>query len=156
MNEPRLDAVLQRLIHLEQANRRWKVLGLTTIAILGLVVLLGAAGRAPTQVDGSYPIYYNANQYRTVYVGQCGRLEQLAYIAGALDAFSVQAMHSLNIDAAAIVSRCLRGRYQSHLQLGQARAIIERYLEAHPEVWDLSMPTMIVRAFWEICPKDKD
>jgi hypothetical protein len=124
------------------------------MAMLGLMVLLGATRQKSAKDDDTYPVYYKANQYRTLYVGQCGRLQRLAYVAGALDAFSVQAMHSHNINAAAIVSRCLRERYQSHLQLGQAYAIIEHYLEAHPEVWDLSMPNMIVRAFWEICPTD--
>jgi hypothetical protein len=41
MNETTHDAVIQRLARLEQESRRWKVVGVGAIALLGLVVLLG-------------------------------------------------------------------------------------------------------------------
>jgi hypothetical protein len=44
MDEPTLDALLQRLTRIEQANRRWKRLGGAAFALLGLVVILGASG----------------------------------------------------------------------------------------------------------------
>jgi hypothetical protein len=44
MNESTHEAVIQRLARLEQAHRRWRMLGCAAIAILGLVVLLGSSG----------------------------------------------------------------------------------------------------------------
>jgi hypothetical protein len=48
MNESTLDAVIQRLTRLERENRWWKMLGSIAIALLGLVVVLGAAGSKHT------------------------------------------------------------------------------------------------------------
>jgi hypothetical protein len=42
MNESTHEAIIQRLARLEQENRRWKMLGLCAVVLLGLVVLLGA------------------------------------------------------------------------------------------------------------------
>jgi hypothetical protein len=42
MTEPTIEAVLQRLEHLERASRRWKILGSIALAALGCVVFLGA------------------------------------------------------------------------------------------------------------------
>jgi hypothetical protein len=44
MQEPQLDHVLQRLHRVERAQRWWQVGGLMAVAVLGLVVVLGAAG----------------------------------------------------------------------------------------------------------------
>ena len=43
MTEPLDDAVLQRLARLEQTVRRWKLVGVSVLGVLGLVILVGAA-----------------------------------------------------------------------------------------------------------------
>jgi hypothetical protein len=154
MVEPTLETVLQRLSHVERQVRWWKGIGLLAMAMVGLVVLLGAAkGQEKTKADERAPVYANGNRYRA-YQGSCGELQRLAYVAGVLDAFSIQVLEGPDLDLAAIVSRCLRGRYQSQLPLGQAHAITERYLQAHPESWDLSMPITISRVFSRICGRE--
>ena len=50
MNETNKPEVLQRLDRLERENRRWKVLGCTAFAVLGLIVLVGATGSKGTKV----------------------------------------------------------------------------------------------------------
>src|SRR6266849_4359093 len=50
MNELPLNAVIERLSQLEQENRRWKLVGIGAIVILGLVFLLGAAGSKESSV----------------------------------------------------------------------------------------------------------
>ncbi len=49
MDEPRLDAFAQRLVRLERENRWWKLVGVGALAMLGLVVLLGARGGEQTR-----------------------------------------------------------------------------------------------------------
>jgi hypothetical protein len=51
MHEPRLEQMLHRLQAVEQANRWWKAASLTVMALLGLVVWLGAA-RGPDATRG--------------------------------------------------------------------------------------------------------
>src|SRR6266542_7038199 len=43
MDEPTQDAVMQRLERLERESRRWKALGMTAVALLGPIVLLGVS-----------------------------------------------------------------------------------------------------------------
>jgi hypothetical protein len=43
MNEPTLEAVMQRLGNLECEARWWKMLEMTAVVLLGLIVLLGAS-----------------------------------------------------------------------------------------------------------------
>jgi hypothetical protein len=43
MDEPTLITAMQRLERLERESRPWKALGIGAVAVLGLVVLLGAA-----------------------------------------------------------------------------------------------------------------
>lgn len=50
MNELTLDVMMQRVTRLERAHRWWKVLGTGAVAILGLVVLLGATDRREGRV----------------------------------------------------------------------------------------------------------
>jgi len=45
-----MDTVEQRLDRLERENRWWKFIGIATVAILGLVVLTGAAGSTVADV----------------------------------------------------------------------------------------------------------
>jgi hypothetical protein len=45
MNEPTLNAVMQRLDHLERQNRWWKLLAGTMLTVLGCTVLLGAVAK---------------------------------------------------------------------------------------------------------------
>jgi hypothetical protein len=45
MMEPADDAVLQRLARLERTVRRWRLVGVSVLVVLGLVTLIGAAGR---------------------------------------------------------------------------------------------------------------
>jgi hypothetical protein len=45
MHDSTLDTLTQRLARVERAMRWWKLLGLSAVAMLGLVVLLGAADR---------------------------------------------------------------------------------------------------------------
>jgi hypothetical protein len=49
MTESTHDAVLHRLVHLEQVMRRWQLGGSLAMALLALVVLMGAVGR--TEVE---------------------------------------------------------------------------------------------------------
>jgi hypothetical protein len=42
VSEPTLETVLQRLTRLEQQVRHWRALGLVALALLGLIVLVGA------------------------------------------------------------------------------------------------------------------
>jgi hypothetical protein len=52
MNEPILDAISQRLIHLEEETRRRKIMNRVLLALLGLIVLLGATrSQEPTTFD---------------------------------------------------------------------------------------------------------
>lgn len=44
MREHELEAISKRLDRLEAENRRWKILGGTSVAVLGLMLLLGATG----------------------------------------------------------------------------------------------------------------
>lgn len=44
MREPTFDTLTQRLDRVERENRWWKVLGTATVAVLGLVLFLGATG----------------------------------------------------------------------------------------------------------------
>jgi hypothetical protein len=44
MNAPTRDIILQRLERLERANYRWQIVGSVALAVLGLVVVLGATG----------------------------------------------------------------------------------------------------------------
>jgi hypothetical protein len=45
MTEPIHDAVLHRLVYVERAMHQWQVVGSLAMALLALVVLLGAVGR---------------------------------------------------------------------------------------------------------------
>jgi hypothetical protein len=45
MTESTHDAVLHRLVYVERAMRQWQVVGSLAMALLGLVVLMGAVGR---------------------------------------------------------------------------------------------------------------
>jgi hypothetical protein len=45
MTEPTHEAVLHRLAHVERVIHRWQVIGSLGMAVLALVVLLGAVGR---------------------------------------------------------------------------------------------------------------
>jgi hypothetical protein len=45
MTEPADDTVWQRLVRLERTVRRWRMIGCGLLAVLGLALLLGAAGR---------------------------------------------------------------------------------------------------------------
>ena len=42
MNEAQMDDVTQRLDRLERENRRWRLLGISAVTVLGLVVVMGA------------------------------------------------------------------------------------------------------------------
>ena len=64
MQELILEAVEQRIAYMEQANHLWKVLGITAVALLGLIVLLGATrcivmqnpSKARNRVPGNLPL----------------------------------------------------------------------------------------------------
>jgi hypothetical protein len=50
MTESTHEAMLHRLAHVERGMRRWQVLGSLALALLALVVLLGAVGRPDGEV----------------------------------------------------------------------------------------------------------
>jgi hypothetical protein len=152
MNDPS-QVVLHRLDRLERVNRRWKLLTGLAVGMLGLIVLLGSAGPKRMKTDNTFLVYYVGNTYRAHRATESGHLWQLGYLTGVLDAFSVHTLFAPDRDLAGMVSRCVENRYQSRLLLGQAHAIVERYLEAHPELWDSAMPTLISNAFLELCQK---
>ncbi|MFQ5829323.1 MAG: hypothetical protein ACE5JD_09240 [Candidatus Methylomirabilia bacterium] len=65
MNEPTLDAVMQRLGRLERELRRWKALGSAALAVLSLLLLVGATGvRVPSELRAK----------RFIMVDETGRL----------------------------------------------------------------------------------
>jgi hypothetical protein len=45
MDQPVVDTIVRRLERLQRAHRRWQVIGWTAMALLGLIVLLGAMAR---------------------------------------------------------------------------------------------------------------
>ena len=64
MQELILEAIGQPIAYLEQANHLWKVLGITAVAMLGLIMLLGATrcivmqnpSKARNRVPGKLPL----------------------------------------------------------------------------------------------------
>jgi hypothetical protein len=63
MDDPTVTVVLQRLARLEEARRRWKLLGIGTISVLALVVLLGAAGgtKVPEEIRAKQFVLVDQN-----------------------------------------------------------------------------------------------
>jgi hypothetical protein len=50
MNDHAMDMVMQRLARLERAQRWWKLVGSAAVAVLGFVILLGAAKRQEVNI----------------------------------------------------------------------------------------------------------
>jgi hypothetical protein len=153
VNDPSQVTLLHRLDRLERINRRWKLLTGAAVGVLGLIVLLGATRSERRETGNTFLVYALGNTYRAEKNTASGRMWQLGYLTGVLDAFSVHTLLAPEEDFAGTVSRCIRNRYQKYLQIGQAEAIVNRYLEARPELWDKAMPTLIGHALLEACQK---
>jgi hypothetical protein len=147
MSELTQDAMPHRLEQVGRANHQWKVLMVTT-AILGVMVLLGAAGRKDIPVNELSTGYYDGNRYQ-----QAGPAVQLGYLAGTVDVVNLQALISEAGERARAVHECRKASGLLFIPLGQAHAIVEKYLSKHPEQWNQSMVGLIEDAFLEPCRK---
>lgn len=118
------------------------------ILLVVATVLIGSL-LAYAQQQVNLRSFYNGNEYRT-----SRGIEQLAYVAGALDAFFLHAAIVTarpETDPSRRVQECIQNRFQN-TTLGQIRSVVEKYLDSHPEEWNRSMAWVISRAILEFCP----
>lgn len=110
---------------------------------LGLILAL-VLGITAGAIAQSFGFFYDGTDYS----GDMDANERLLYIAGVLDAFSLEQKMGASLGRA--VSTCLRGRF-SQLTLGQARSMVDAFLIRRPEFKSETGASVVVTAILDAC-----
>lgn len=111
--------------------------GLGLIAALVLGIAVGAVAQ-------SFGYFYDG----TDFAGDFEETEKLLYIAGVLDAISLE--QSVGTSIGRGLSACMRGRF-AQLTLGQARTMVDAFLVRRPEFKTETAATVVVTALLDAC-----
>jgi hypothetical protein len=111
--------------------------------MLGLLCSVGTAVMAIPK-DKAVEIhhgFYKANHYR-----ELPDFVRRAYIAGVFDALMLSPLFGAPKAEVTWLERCAEGMQDDQLQ-----AIVDRFVEAHPERWDQDMGTVAYGALTQAC-----
>ena len=110
------------------------------------VLLVGASGSVWDDLGARKTIMVNTGYLTGNRFRELTRIEKMYYVMGRHDAMCAASMFGAPDSFVIEVVSCMKD--MDSLQLA---AIVEKYLDDHPEKWHLGMNTLIFPAFRDVC-----